>query len=323
LTELAGFCKQPLARAQAPGVRPRAASAVADLQGRESGQVPAPDCAKSCECPLAGGSPAGPGRARAWFRGTSNGAPTRAGAIKLETNPGTLLQLWLCCFACGVLPGTVTATLPRPPAHQRHHPSQHQHTSHPSPVLRVVRRRSDRRTGAVQRANRQGVHHMQRASTKSNVEKTARDVTLHRSAGTRRTAATSVPRLGVEWPSSHLSERLPNAGGSYLTTSRNPSVTICTTSPVHHSHRRRRISLPRRHRHRPPIRLGRASDGAYRAVPPSRPSASSSCRHMLQFAEIERSALGRIHKRDTSGEHRVSCFCSPPVNVSSFLPRRI
>ncbi len=35
-----------------------------------------------------------------------------------------------------------------------------------------------------------------------------------------RTAATSAPGLGFEWPSSHLSARLPCAGDSYLATSR-------------------------------------------------------------------------------------------------------
>jgi hypothetical protein len=46
---------------------------------------------------------------------------------------------------------------------------------------------------------------------------------------------------------------------------------------------------------------------------------------MLQLAANERSALGRIHTRDASGEPRVSlsCFRSPPFNVPNFLPRRI
>ena len=43
---------------------------------------------------------------------------------------------------------------------------------------------------------------------------------------------------------------------------------------------------------------------------------------MLQLAASGRSALGRIHKRDASGEHRASCFRSPPFNVLNVLPRR-
>ena len=62
------------------------------------------------------------------------------------------------------------------------------------------------------------------------------------------------------------------------------------TRLVRRSHHRRFISLPGRHCHHPPIRLGWASDGAYRAVHPSDPSASSSCRRMLKFAANKRSA---------------------------------
>ena len=110
---------------------------------------------------------------------------------------------------------------------------------------------------------------------------------------------------------------------SYLFASRKPSGVIHTIRiDAHHSHRRRRISLPRRHRHRPPIRLGRASYETDRAVPPSDPSASSSYRRMLQLAASGRSALGRTHKRDASGEHRVSCLCSPPFSGLNVLPRR-
>ena len=115
------------------------------------------------------------------------------------------------------------------------------------------------------------------------------------------------------------------AGVSYLSASRKPSVAIYTTSidasgPSFTP--RRRISLPRRHRHRPPIRLERASYETDRADPPSDPSASSSYRRMLQLAASGRSALGRTHKRDASGEHRVSCLRSPPFSGLNVLPRR-
>jgi hypothetical protein len=44
-------------------------------------------------------------------------------------------------------------------------------------------------------------------------------------------------------------------------------------------------------------------------------------RRMLQFAN-GRSSLGRIHERDASREHRVSCFRSFPFHTINFLPRR-
>ncbi len=134
--------------------------------------------------------------------------------------------------------------------------------------------------------------------------------TAHLRRGVGRTAATSVPGLCFEWPPSHLSA---------------VRVTRALRSNIHNQDRRVRpivhtvVDVYRCH-YRPPMRLGRASDGTDRAVPPSGPSASSSCRHMLQFAANERSALGRIHKRDASGEPRVSltCFRSPPFNVPNF-----
>ena len=94
------------------------------------------------------------------------------------------------------------------------------------------------------------------------------------------------------------------------------------TQLVRRSHHRRRISLPRRHRHRPPIRLARESDGTYRIIPPSHASASSSCRRLLQFAADVRLGPGRIHKRDTSGEQRVSRYRPPSFNVLNVLPGR-
>jgi hypothetical protein len=78
---------------------------------------------------------------------------------------------------------------------------------------------------------------------------------------------------------------------------------------VHHKHRRLPL-LPCRHRHRPPIRLGRASDGTYRAVGPSGPSASSPCRHATVAANVRsagtNSQTGR--QRRTS---RISLSFSP------------
>jgi hypothetical protein len=140
-------------------------------------------------------------------------------------------------------------------------------------------------------------------------------------AGTGRTAATSVPGLCFEWPSSHLSARLHCS-----------FVPVCVTqavrSSIHNQDRRvgsvsHTVVAKYRCHYGPPIRLGQASDGTDRAVCQSGPSASPSFCHRLQFAANARSALGRIHKRDASGEPRVSCFRSPPVNVHNFLPRRI
>jgi hypothetical protein len=144
----------------------------------------------------------------------------------------------------------------------------------------------------------------------------------HIGAGTGRTAATSVPGLCFEWPSSRLSACLHWS-----------FVPVCVTQALRSNiHNQDRHAWPIVHtvvdryrcHYRRPIRLGRASDGTDRAVRPSGPSASSSFCHMLQIAANVRSALGRIHKRDASGEFRVSssCFRSPQLNVPNFLPRR-
>ncbi len=77
------------------------------------------------------------------------------------------------------------------------------------------------------------------------------------------------------------------------------------TRLVRRSPHRRFISLPGRHCHPPPIRLGRASDGTYRAVRPSGPSASSSCRRMLKFAANKRSAGTNSQ---TGRQRRTSCI---------------
>jgi len=126
-----------------------------------------------------------------------------------------------------------------------------------------------------------------------------------RRRGTGLTAATSMPGLCFEWPSSHISARLAFTGVSHLSTSRYPSVAIIKTSteksgPVVHT-----VVDEYRCHYRPPCRPRRASDGTYRAVRPSGPSASSSCRRMLKFAANERSALGRIHKK-TGRQRRTS-----------------
>ncbi len=125
-----------------------------------------------------------------------------------------------------------------------------------------------------------------------------------------------------EWPSSHRSARLHC---SFVPV----RVTQALYSNTHSQDRRAWpiihtvVDVYRCH-YRPPMRLGRASDGTDRAVRPSGPSASSSFCHKLQFAANERSTLGRIHKRDSSGEPRVSlsCFRSPRFNARNFQPRR-
>ncbi len=65
-----------------------------------------------------------------------------------------------------------------------------------------------------------------------------------------------------------------------------------------------------------------ASDGTYRAVPPSDPSVSSSSSSHVTVRR--RCLLGPGTNSQTGRRrgHRVSCFRSPPLNIRNVLPRR-
>jgi hypothetical protein len=113
----------------------------------------------------------------------------------------------------------------------------------------------------------------------------------HVCVGTRRTAATDVQGLGVEWPSSHLSARLPYAGASYLTTSRNPSVTICTTSADASG---------------PSFTPSTTYIAARTAPPPSSDSTVTGVRRYLSGCPAKRSECSSVFID-------VNCYSSPPI----------